>query len=92
MRSVHFQDTVSIKDWRCVQQDYAVIINQCDVELLVSDFTFHQTDKYNQVFERKLSPEDVGGLKEYQDRLVKAKHNKYGRVYELKGNSFKTFL
>jgi len=69
--------------------DYIVIINQCDVELVESDFTFHQTDNYKQVFERKLSPDDVEFLKKYQDRFVKVKHNKYGRVYELKGNSFK---
>ena len=57
--------------------DYAVIINQCDVEF-ESDFTFHQTDNYKQVFERKLSSDDVEVLKNYQDRFVKIKHNKYG--------------
>jgi hypothetical protein len=70
--------------------DYAVIINLCDVELVESDFTFHQTSDYEQVFERKLSADDVDVLKKYQDRFVKVKHNQYGRVYEWKGNSFKT--
>jgi len=70
--------------------DYAVIINQCDVELIESDFTFHQMDSYKQVFERKLSSDDVEVLRNYHGRFVKVKHNKNGRVYELKGNSFKT--
>ena len=69
--------------------DYAIIINQSDAELVESNYTFNQTDNYKQVFERNLSPDDVEVLKEYKDRFVKIKHNEYGRVYELKGNSFK---
>ncbi|MDR0231406.1 MAG: hypothetical protein LBI82_04730 [Dysgonamonadaceae bacterium] len=68
--------------------DYTIIINQCDVES-IEDFTFYQTDNYKQVFERKLSSDDYEFFKEHIDRFIKVKHNKHGRVYELKGNSFK---
>jgi len=69
--------------------DYTIIINQSDVELLESDYIFHPTDKYEQVFERKLSPNDMKVLKLYQGRFEMLIRNKFGRVYELKGNSFK---
>ena len=55
--------------------DYIAIINQCDAELVENDFTFYQTDNYKQVFERKLSPDDVEVLKSYQKRFVKVRHN-----------------
>ena len=70
-------------------RDYAIIINQSDTELLESDYTFHPTDKYEQIFEQKLSPRDIEVLKKYKDKFVMVIQNKYGRVYELKGNSFK---
>ena len=69
--------------------DYTTIINQSDSELLEIDCAFHPTDKYEQIFERKLSPGDIKVLKKYQDRFERVIQNKYGRVYELKGNSFK---
>ena len=78
------------KELELCTTDYIVIINQCDVELVENEFTFYQTEDYKQVFERKLSRVDVKVLKKYQDSFVKVKHDKYGRVYELKGNSFKT--
>lgn len=70
--------------------DYTVIINRCDVESVKGDFTFYQTDDYKQVFERKLSQDDVEVFKKQIETFIKVKHNEYGRVYELKGNSFKT--
>lgn len=55
----------------------------------INKFRFYRTDEYSDVFERDLSEDDIIEFKEYMNKFIKVKHNKFGRVYELKGNSFK---
>jgi len=77
------------EDFDMHSNNYFVIINRCDVEAVVSDLIFYKTDGYKQIFECKLSQNDVNVFKRIISKFVKVKHIKYGRIYELRGNSFK---
>ena len=55
----------------------------------INGFIFYRTDEYPDVFERDLSDDDIIEFKKHMDKFIKVKHNKFGRIYELKGNSFK---
>ena len=70
-------------------KDYFVIINKCDEER-VKELTFYQAEGYKQVCERNLSPDEIEVFRRSKDKFVKTLHNEHGRVYELKGRSFKT--
>jgi putative lipase involved disintegration of autophagic bodies len=70
-------------------KDYFVIINKCD-EKRVKEFTFYPTEGYKQVCERNLSTEEIKVFRSIMDKFVKVLSNEYGRVYELKGRSFKS--
>ena len=50
---------------------------------------FHRTHEYLNVFERDLSVTEISEFKSNMDKFVKVQHNQFGRVYELKNNSFK---
>ena len=69
-------------------KDYFVIINKRDAKR-VNEFTFYPTEGYKQVCERNLSADEIGIFKENINKFTKVRHNEYGRVYELKGQSFK---
>jgi len=69
-------------------KDYFVIINKCD-EKRVKEFTFYPTEGYKQVCERNLSTDEIEVFRNNKDRFTKARRNEHGRVYELKGQSFK---
>jgi len=69
-------------------KDYFVIINKCD-EKRVKEFTFYPTEGYKQVCERNLSTDEIEVFRNNKDRFTKVWRNKHGRVYELKGQSFK---
>jgi len=77
------------EDFDMYSKDYFVIINYCDVESIESNFIFYETDNYRQVFERKLSQNDIKDFKQIMDKFIKIKENAHGCVYELRGNSFK---
>jgi len=70
-------------------KDYFVIINKCD-EKRVKEFTFYPTEGYKQVCERNLSIEEIEVFRNNKDKFIKVRSNEYGRVYELKGHSFKS--
>lgn len=55
----------------------------------INEFRFYRTDEYPDIFERDLSEYDIIEFKKHMNKFIKVKHNKFGRVYELKGNSFK---
>ena len=55
----------------------------------INKFIFYRTDEYPDVFERDLSDDDIIEFKKHMNKFIKVKHNKFGRIYELKGNSFK---
>lgn len=69
-------------------KDYFVIINKRDAKR-VNEFTFYPTERYKQVCERNLSADEIEVFKMNKDKFVKIMSNEYGRVYELKGHSFK---
>jgi len=69
-------------------KDYFVIINKRDAKR-VNEFTFYPTERYKQVCERNLSVDEIEVFKMNKDKFVKIMSNDYGRVYELKGRSFK---
>ena len=69
-------------------KDYFVIINKCDAKR-VKELTFYATEGYKQVCERNLSADEIGIFKENINKFIKVQRNEYGRVYELKGRSFK---
>lgn len=76
------------REMAAFSKDYFVIINKCD-EKRVKEFTFYPTEGYKQVCERNLSTEEIEAFRSNKDKFVKVRSNKYGRVYELKGRSFK---
>jgi len=69
-------------------KDYFVIINKCDAKR-VKELTFYATEGYKQVCERNLSADEIGIFKENINKFTKVQRNEHGRVYELKGRSFK---
>jgi hypothetical protein len=69
-------------------RDYFIIVQKQDLKDL-KGFGFHQTNDYQNVFERDLSVNEISEFKTYMDKFVKVQHNQFGRVYELKNNSFK---
>ena len=69
-------------------KDYFVIMNKCDAKR-VNEFTFYPTERYKQVCERNLSADEIEVFKMNKDKFVNVRRNEYGRVYELKGHSFK---
>jgi len=69
-------------------KDFFVIINKCD-EKRVKELTFYPAKGYKQVCERNLSADEIGIFKENINKFTKVRRNEHGRVYELKGRSFK---
>jgi len=69
-------------------RDYFLVVLKQDVKEL-KNMCFHKTDDYPNVYERDLSVMEIAEFKAYMDKFVKVQHNQYGRVYELKNNSFK---
>lgn len=69
-------------------KDYFVIINKCD-EKRVKEFTFYPTEGYKQVCERNLSADEIEVFRRNKGKFAKVRGNEHGRVYELKGCSFK---
>jgi len=69
-------------------KDYFVIINKCDAKR-VKDFIFYPTEGYKQVCERNLSTDEIEVFRNNKDKFVNVRRNEYGRVYELKEQSFK---
>ena len=69
-------------------KDYFVIINKCDAKR-VKELTFYPAKGYKQVCERNLSADEIGIFKDNINKFTKVRRNEHGRVYELKGRSFK---
>ena len=69
-------------------RDYFLIVQEQDLSDL-KGMGFHRTHEYPNVFERDLSVTEISEFKSNMDKFVKVQHNQFGRVYELKNNSFK---
>ena len=93
--------TLKIKGVEESSRAYFIIVHESDLNDIIingeiskhskeiNKFRFYRTDEYQDIFERDLSEDDIIEFKEYMNKFIKVKHNKFGRVYELKGNSFK---
>ena len=69
-------------------RDYFLIVQKQDLKEL-KNMNFKRTYDYENVYERDLSVSEISEFKTYMDKFVKVQHNQFGRVYELKNNSFK---
>jgi hypothetical protein len=69
-------------------KDYFVIINKCD-EKRIKELTFYSIEGYKQVCGKNLTADEIGIFKRNKNKFVKVQSNEHGRVYELKGRSFK---
>lgn len=69
-------------------KDYFVIINKCD-EKRVKEFTFYPTEGYKQICQRSLTTDEIVEFRSNKNKFIKIRSNEYGRVYELKVQSFK---
>ncbi len=74
-------------------RDYSVIIAKADLtkqEARKLKF-YDNKENYYELWERDLSDEEIRLFKDSQNDFVKVQHNKHGRMYELKNNSFKKY-
>jgi len=71
------------------QREYYIIANKKDVAGRYG-FTTGSDSGYRNVYERDLSDSERFKFLETMDRYTKVLNNKHGRVYELKGGSFKS--
>lgn len=57
---------------------------------MLKDIGFEKNHDSN-LYEYEMKQSDKTLFFEHKDEFVKVLHNKFGRIYELKGNSFKKF-
>lgn len=69
-------------------RDYFLIVHKQDLKEL-KNLGFKRTNDYVNVYERDLHEKEITEFKANQEKFVKVQHNQFGRVYELKNNSFK---
>lgn len=69
-------------------RDYFLIVHKQDMKDL-KNMNFKRTNDYANVFERDLSVDEITEFKTNMDKFIKVQHNQFGRIYELKNNSFK---
>ena len=69
-------------------RDYFLIVHKQDLKD-PKKMGFKRTNDYANVYERDLSINEITEFKANQEKFVKVLHNQFGRVYELKNNSFK---
>ena len=93
--------TLKIKGVEENSRAYFIIVHESDLNEIIingeiskhskeiNKFIFYRTDEYPDVFERDLSDDNIIEFKKHMNKFIKVKHNKFGRIYELKGNSFK---
>lgn len=80
-------------------REYYIIASKKD-ESNLDDLNFKKSEYQEeeerhfcrQIIERTLSQKEIRFFKDRQELFKKVHHNSYGRVYELKGNSFKSYF
>ena len=92
-KEICFAVNVSLNTFKgkCIDEnsrDYFLIVQKQDLKEL-KNMNFKRTNDYANVYERDLSVSEIAEFKTYMDKFVKVQHNQFGRVYELKNNSFK---
>ena len=81
---LHFK-TGGIKD---TSKEYFVMILAKDLKG-IKGANFHQSYSYKTIFEHNLTKREVDIFKSKMDNFVKVQHGLHGRIYELRGSSFK---
>ena len=72
-------------------RDYYILIHSKDCEK-IKNFTFPVNKDVKGVCDKKLASTEIDSFKKKMELFHKVQHNKYGRVYELKGNPFKDYF
>ena len=67
-------------------KDYFIIAKKDDV-IRLGDF--NRVDIYDDIVSKNLTEAEIVDFKRKQSLFIKVQHDENGRVYELKGNSFK---
>ena len=82
-------------------RDYSILMHEVDLKDYIfrkkisvtfkelDGFIFKITDAYDNIYGRDLSEIGIDEFKKNLNKFKKVAHNKYGRLYELKNNSFK---
>ena len=89
-KEICFAVNVSLNRLDESSRDYFLIVQEQDLKYL-ENMNFERTNDYPNVFERDLSVVEISEFKANMDKFVEVQHNQFGRVYELKNNSFKKF-
>jgi hypothetical protein len=71
------------------KKEYSIIIHRKDLEKLKGLGFYANRDYKFVIYERDLDNNEVLKFKEIIEDFVKVQHDKDGKVYELKNNSFK---
>jgi hypothetical protein len=90
-KKICFAVCVSINTFKnlsigAISRHYFVLIMKIDAQKM-KNFTFRQTD-YPGVYSHDLKNGEVKEFKGLSDKFTKIVHDEYGRVYELKRDSF----
>ena len=70
---------------------YHILIHSNDMTK-IKKYIFPLSKDLKGVCERKMSVEEIDSFKKKMELFHKVQHNKYGRIYELKGNPFKDYF
>lgn len=75
-----------------IGKDYFLVVKNRDVKSIDNWRKSKSSLKSHRTVELNLNQIDVRAFKKIQDKFVKVVHGNDGRVYELKGNSFKDYI
>lgn len=94
-KEVPFAVMISVNSFK-VSSDYFsryyhILIHSNDTDR-IKNYTFPVSKDLKGVCERKMSVDEIESFKKKMELFNKALHNKYGRVYELKGTPFKEYF
>jgi len=88
---------VALNTFRSIAQEtnsreFFIIAAETDTEKL-RDLDFKKSDRKKQdLIERELNQEEIRIFKTMPETFTKVKHNRHGRIYELRKNSFKEYF
>lgn len=94
-KEIPFAVMVSVNSFK-VSSDYFsryyhILIHSNDTGK-IKKYTFPLNRDIKGVCEHKMSLEEIDSFKKKMELFSKVEHNKYGRIYELKGNPFKDYF
>ena len=94
-KEVPFAVMVSVNSFKVssdyYSRDYSILIHSNDCSK-IKKYTFPVNKDIKGVCEKKLGRDEVESFKKKMELFFKVQHNKFGRIYELKGNPFKEYF